>query len=122
MTHLLDLMALAKRTLERGEVELAAQMSVLALEGDQDPLFSDELQNEHQNEADRDSLNDTSLLDTLKDGSENSTADQIGRVGEIPIATVLELSHMTKQLRDDGFVAEAHQLNRVIDLLSGGAL
>lgn len=121
MTNILDIMALAKRTLERGEIELAAQMSVLALEGDEDAMFSDEVQNEQQNEADRDALNEDTLLDALQDGADNGAADtNMGKVGEVPIATVLELAHLTKQLRDEGFMTEARKLNSVIEALSRG--
>ena len=121
MTHTLDLIALARRTLERGEHELAAQMSVLALEGDEGPMLSDEIENENQNDADRDQLNDGSLLDALQDGTEGGDLGQIGGIGETPIAA-LELAHMAKQLRDEGFTAQACALNLVIESLTGSLL
>lgn len=123
MTTFMDVMALAKRTLNRGEPELAGQMSVLALEAIDDggQMFDDGFDAQQQ-DADKDALNDQGLLEALEDGDMNMNDGDgnMGKVGEIPIAMVLELSAMAKEFRDGGFVKEAARLNEAIEALSAG--
>lgn len=116
MTSILDLMALAKRTLERGETELAAQMSVLALESASEEDVVDP-KVEQQKDSDLEELDGT-MLDALENGTNNDgIPNQVG-MGETPVAMALELAYLTKQLRDSGFKAEAHSLNSVIEILT----
>lgn len=116
MTTFADLMALARRTLHRGEAELSGRISVLALESIEDDEEEDIPT--AQEDADHGALNDQSLLEALEDGDADGAEVGMGRAGETPIATVLWLSAIAKQFRDVGMVGPASSLNEAIEAIS----
>ncbi len=116
MTTHADLMALAKRTMQRGHSELASQMAVLALES-----FPETPPEEEHKVSERDlqALDDSSMLEVLEEGDigVGDMDSKIGQNGAVPIAMVLELSTIAKQLRDEGRLDQARAINDTIDLL-----
>lgn len=123
MTTFMDVMALAKRTLNRGEPDLAGQMTVLALEAiDDSGQMFDDGQDVQQNDADQDALNEQGLLEALEDGDMkmNDGDGNMGKIGEVPIAMVLELSTLAKEMKDNGFPEQTARLNDAIEALSAG--
>jgi hypothetical protein len=121
MTTFMDLMGLARRTLARGEAELAGQISVLALDTFGDKLLDDDQDIDPQTDADQDQLEEKPLLEALEDGTDGYGAADMGQHGEVPIATVLEMSALAKRLLGSGYSEQAHALNDVIKQLSRGA-